>query len=81
MFNLDGKLVDESCGNMLLRTIDQHPASIAVDALLAEIAASRDITISLLFAFSRDGHLSERKVREIVAHREKPQIQVRRKII
>jgi len=69
--DLDGKLVNEWCRDKLLKVIDHDPASLAVQALLAEIAASRDITISLLFAFARDGRLPEQKVREIIAQSEK----------
>lgn len=66
--DMDGKPVNEWCRERLLKAIDKDPATLSVRTLLAEIAASRDITISLLFAFARDGCLSEQKVREIVAH-------------
>jgi hypothetical protein len=67
----DGKLVNEWCRDMLLRTIDQRTDSLALHALLAEIASSRDIIIRLLFAFASDGRLPEQKVRDIIAQTEK----------
>lgn len=69
--DVDGKLVNEWCRDILLRTIDQRTASLTLHALLAEIAASRDIIIRLLFAFASDGRLPEQKVREIIAQTEK----------
>jgi hypothetical protein len=69
--DLDGKFVNEWCRDKLLKAIDHDPANSAVPTLLAEIAASREINISLMFAFARDGRLAEQKVREIISQSEK----------
>lgn len=68
--DMDGKPVNEWCRERLLKAIDKDPANLSVRTLLAEIAASRDIMISLLFAFAPDGRLPEPKVREIIAQSE-----------
>lgn len=62
----DGKHVAEWCRESLLGLVKRPTVSPAEHALLAEIAATQSITISLLFAFARDGKLPEAKVREIL---------------
>ena len=62
----DGKVVNDWCRDRLLGFLALPSASPAGHALLAEIAATQCITISLLFAFARDGKLPETKVREIL---------------
>ena len=39
---------------------------VASFSVLAEVAATQNITISLLYAYARDGQLPEAKVREIL---------------
>ena len=63
---LDRKPVNDWCRDRLLGLLALPGASPAGNALLAEIAATQSITISLLFAFARDGKLPETKVREIL---------------
>ena len=62
----DGKPVNDWCRDRLLGFLALPSASPAGNALLAEIAATQSITVSLLFAFARDGKLPEAKVREIL---------------
>jgi hypothetical protein len=62
----DGKHIAEWCRESLLGLVKRPAISLAQHALLAEIAANQSITISLLFAFARDGKLPETKVREIL---------------
>ena len=69
----DGKRLGEWCRERLLAALDQSLASPTEQVLLAEIAATQNITISLLYAYARDGQLPEAKVRETLdrARREK----------
>jgi len=69
----DGKRLGEWCREKLLAAVDQPLASPTQQVLLAEIAATQNITISLLYAYARDGQLPEAKVRETLdrARREK----------
>jgi hypothetical protein len=69
----DGKRLGEWCRERLLAALDQPVASPIEQVLLAEIAATQNITISLLYAYARDGQLPEAKVRETLdrARREK----------
>jgi len=62
----DGKSVNDWCRDRLLSFLTLPSASLTGNALLAEIAATQSITVSLLFAFARDGKLPEAKVREIL---------------
>jgi len=62
----EGKPVNDWCRDRLLGFLALPSASPAGNALLAEIAATQSITVSLLFAFARDGKLPEAKVREIL---------------
>jgi hypothetical protein len=62
----EGKRLDEWCRDKLLEMVNGKEHSACDQALLAEIAATQSITVSLLFAFARDGKLPEQKVREIL---------------
>ncbi|HEY6293238.1 MAG TPA: hypothetical protein VI455_16930 [Terriglobia bacterium] len=60
------KTLREWCRDKLLSVLNEPPDSPASHVLLAEIAATQNITISLLYAYARDGQLPEVKVREIL---------------
>jgi hypothetical protein len=62
----EGKHLAEWCRDRLLGSAAQPSASPSERILLAEIAATQNITISLLYAYARDGQLPEAKVREIL---------------
>jgi hypothetical protein len=62
----EGKCVSEWSRESLLRLLKQPSLAASLQTLLAEVAATQSITISLLFAFARDGKLLETKVREIL---------------
>lgn len=63
---VEGKHLAEWCRDRLLGSAAQPSASPSERILLAEIAATQNITISLLYAYARDGQLPEAKVREIL---------------
>ena len=65
--------VGDWCRDRLLGLVAQPAISSSERLLLAEIAATQNITISLLYAYARDGQLPEAKVRETLdrARREK----------
>lgn len=69
----EGKQLAEWCRDRLLGLVAQPAISPWQQVLLAEIAATQNITISLLYAYARDGQLPEAKVRETLdrARREK----------
>ena len=62
----EGKRLGEWCRDKLLEMVNGKEPSACDQALLAEIAATQSITVSLFFAFARDGKLPEQKVREIL---------------
>ena len=62
----EGKHLAEWCRDRLLGLAPQLHVSPPQRVLLAEIAATQNITISLLYAYARDGQLPEAKVREIL---------------
>ena len=62
----EGKPVNDWCRDRLLDALRGSTANPIEHALLAEIAATQGITVSLFFAFARDGKLPEQKVREIL---------------
>lgn len=67
----DGKSVNDWCRDRLLDILRGSGADLVKHALLAEIAATQSITVSLFFAFARDGKLPEQKVREILDRAQK----------
>ncbi len=67
----EGKPVNDWCRDRLLDALRGSAANPVEHALLAEIAATQGITVSLFFAFARDGKLPEQKVREILDRAQK----------
>jgi hypothetical protein len=67
----EGKRLGEWCRDKLLEIVNGKEPSACDQALLAEIAATQSIMVSLFFAFARDGKLPEQKVREILERAQK----------